>query len=70
MIEFKITIEENLESAQIEFTAETKDAPDATAGEIETAKALNIMLAAFKEQSALNAKKPALELPKNRIIHN
>lgn len=63
MIEFKITIEENLESAQIEFTAETKDAPDATAGEIETAKALNIMLAAFKEhQAGLKGE------PKNRII--
>ena len=63
MIEFTIKIEEQLESALIEFTAETKDAPDATAGEIETAKALNLMLAAFKEHQA--GLKGA---PKNRII--
>lgn len=63
MIEFTITIEENPESALIEFKAETKDAPDATPGEIETAKALNIMLAAFKEHQA-----GAKDVPKNRII--
>jgi len=28
------------------------------------------VLAAFKEQMALNGKKPSVALPKNRIIHN
>lgn len=65
MISFAITIEENPESALLEFTAETKDAPDATPGEIETAKALNAMLAAFKEHQA--GLKGA---PKSRIIQN
>lgn len=65
MIEFTIKIEEQLEPALIEFTAETKDSPEATAGEIETAKALNIMLAAFKEHQA-----GAKGKPKSRIIHN
>ena len=65
MIEFTIKIEENLESDLIEFTAETKDAPEATVGEIETAKALNLMLAAFKEYQAGKG-----GAPKSRIIQN
>jgi hypothetical protein len=65
MIEFTIKIEEQLESALIEFSCESKDAPDATKGEFETAKALNIMLAAFKEHQA-----GLKDVPKSRIISN
>ena len=74
MIEFTITIADTKPSMSsiplgvIKFDVESKDAPDATKGEIETAKALNIVLAAFKEQMALNGKKPSVAMPKNRII--
>lgn len=70
MIEFSISIAEYPESKLIELVATTKDAPEATAGEINTAKAFEVVLAAFKDQMALNGKKPSVLLPKSRIIHN
>jgi len=70
MIEFRITFTENQQAKLIELVATTDDAPEATQGEIKTAKAFEVVLAAFKEQMALNGKKPSVALPKNRIIHN
>ncbi len=68
MIEFRISFTERGQAKQIELVATTDDAPEATEGEIKTAKAFEVVLAAFKDQMALNGKKPSVAMPKNRII--
>lgn len=49
MIQFTITIKENLSTKLIEFTDETGAAPDATESEIKYAKAFRLACATFKE---------------------
>jgi len=43
MIEFRITFTENQQAKLIELVATTDDAPEATQGEIKTAKAFEVV---------------------------